>query len=495
MGITRPHKLVAVALMGTLLIGACAESEPERVAPAPVIAAPSTPAGLALQSLTDDNASALVMTLTPESKYGCRTLTAQLSRKDKADGYWEPYKSMNAVYDIANPGSRTPISEQILYASLDKPGLYGITSVTCEPVKGETLIWRVPLGGTEITYGKLNYIGNFVQHKISRAVFVYDVEDASESLKPRIEAKEPGLIPYFETRLIEPNHLLNHDGTFVTVADIVANKNRSGDFYSLYGMIKQKAEYIRRRAVEMDRTVAFKQWKSTGDALQQTSYYNYLADSFRETLYKFENMSVRGQDFDALYDYFMLRIRYDRAFSFLNSCAMKTYADDRNDPCFAARNTYNLTGAEMVTFVRQGRIDVRDSKEETDIKGKRAKLADTLSDHSQKYYDHIFGLPNFPTQMDFDETSELVEGLMKHWSALTRFDAERAAKRYSLAEADKVYYLDVVEEQIEARKAFERLKAQRIGNSKFDRMDEYRALRDMLQRLEDFQSSLEGELF
>lgn len=481
------------AIFAILLLGACSDSPPpETVMPAQ---APLTQEEIALEALTADKASALVMSVSPENKYGCRTLSVEVSRKDKSDGYWVPVQELSAVYDISDPAKRTAIDRQLLFAPLEKPGLYGITRVTCVPMEGETLMWRRPVGTFEVEYGKLNYAGTLSQHKISKAVYVYKVEDRSRDIHSRLASGTSGLSEYFKPNIMIPEKVINHDGAMVSIDDVIANKNQAGDFYSLYGMLRQKRDYIQDESFEMQRTVSQKRWKSIDDALQQTSYYVILADLYQETLYKFEDLVLRERNFRALEEYFLLRIRHDRATAFWASCSRKKVLDNQNDPCLAARSTFGMTNGEMQDFIQNGRINAGDSKEEAELKKRRLALSEKLAQESDAVLNHVFGMPKFPRFKDIQSTVDLSAKKTAAWAALRRFDAERAANRYGLSPSDKAAYMEYIDTLISAQADFDSVLARRAGNPDFDDMDVFRDNKAHLQRVENFIASLESEFF
>ena len=479
------------------MIAACGEKE------AAEPAAPPPPKLTAEQSmlkvLLDDKASAAVFAIEPVNRFACKSISATLLQKDKSDGFWFPVETITALFDVNNPARRTPIKDQILYATLEKPGTYAISNITCEPFveddQNQTISWKPKVGTFDAEYGKLNYIGTLKQHKLSDAVFIYDIEDQNEAVGAKITAKNAELAAYLQPNLMAAQKVSNFDGRKLTIAQVMDNKHRSADYYKLFGMLERKRDFVARKSDEIIENYTRIRWKSVGDAMQQTAYYANLADRYQESIYKFEDVVSRSGNFDQVEAYFLMRITLDRTHAFRDSCTFKDSLESLNDPCAAAESSYAIASRDIADYVSRTGLDIRDTKIEAAIKQKRAELINNLNLANTEFLSLALQLEGEVSDDRRARVVALNTALYKALGDLSEFDAKRAFDRYNLSDSDREYYLSIVNSITDHERDVSELNIQKFNNKDFDQLDELREKRAELVRLKEVKKAIDAQLF
>lgn len=468
-------------------------------APAAVRVEPQSPEDRVVDTLKRDKASGLVFTIKPESKFGCRSISVNVLHKDGFQGYWEPVVTVTAEYDVNDPANRTPIDKQILYAPLLNPGTYALSDIKCVPFKGEeaeTLVWRPVLGTFEAKYGKLNYVGTLVQHQLSKAVYLYTLEDYGENLKARIEGHSPELAEAFEGNMLSPNSVVNHDGRNVSIQDVLNNKDNAGDFYKLYAMLQQKADYIEDMADALNEDITTRNWDSMREVYERSGYQTRLADMFRESLYKFEDVSMKVDNFDRLEEYVFLRMQQDRAIAFAMSCADIGEFEHRNDPCFASLRSMQIAQRDMGAFLSGFSGDVfKPTDDELKVQLSRSILRIELNRAQEAYLEYVIRLNDLVSDHQVNELLMVHAPMAAAEANLRRFDARRAFARYGATEEDQTYFMELLSTAIDLRIEIGELNVRRLAGLEDQERQHLRKLKSQLNSVENYIAVLESELF
>ncbi len=497
------NQCCSIFLMGLVgIVGTSCNDQPssnEKIKDIVVEEAPPTPEEHIISVLEDEKASALVFTITPKSKFGCRSISVDLLRWSSGATYWERETEITAEYDVANPAKKTPISEQILYANLAKPGKYALANVICEPFKkddeNEAMGWRGIVGTFQSEYGRLNYIGNLNQFPLSKKVYAYGVDDQGEKLRAKLSEKSPTLSSYFQHNLIVEEKRKNFDGELVSIEEILQNKNNAADYHRVYETLRKRMSFVERKFSEISLNFHRVNWKSIGEARQKISYYGLLFEGYRETLYKFEDVSKKSNRFDLVEKYIDLRIMRDRAHAFAESCLHKDQLDSFNDECNSANSLISAADQAVEEFLSENSINVSDEKSEAEIKKKRASIRDELAFYNSLFFEKLFYLNENSDVSAVESILTVNNARYQAGIKLDLFDVNRACTRYKVHKDACQNLTDIIKKQAEAEEQAMSFAVLKLSQRDFDQDERMRRARSSSIQLWDDRVALEKTLF
>ena len=194
-------------------------------------------------------------------------------------------------------------------------------------------------------------------------------------------------------------------------------------------MLRQKHEHMRNLANKAARDYSHARWASKGQNVQQLSYDRHLADLYRESLYKFEEVAPKIRNFNDLEDFVYLRINHDRAKAFLYSCFMQESFKNKNDPCFASIRSVNIMDGQMADFLSGSRAKIfEDTKQQKNVRKRREALFGFARHSHRNYYEYVARLNDLVSEHQVNKALSLNAPMIKGETDLRKFDTNYNGK-------------------------------------------------------------------
>jgi len=191
---------VFLTIIGLLCLPACTESvDKKEITEAPVYV---TNAQYVLNSLKDNNSSAVAFQVKPVRSTACEHMYIEFGKKN-AQGEWSPTNILYPGKDSRESFGKDILNDQIHFAEVGAAGEYGVIAFGCKPYGRDLKTHRGLMAEFKVEHGKLNYVGEVTLLPAGTDFATVYVVNRSKFAREQIKVQLPELEQYFHENIME----------------------------------------------------------------------------------------------------------------------------------------------------------------------------------------------------------------------------------------------------------------------------------------------------